>query len=289
MRTLRLSAPAKINWSLDIRGQRPDGYHLLASLMQSVDLCDRLCLAPAAEDSCLCQPPLTDGAPNLALRAWLALKAELGLSASLAIRIDKQIPLAAGLAGGSSDAAAVLIGADRLLGLGLSQEELCRVGLRLGADLPFCLSGGLALVEGIGERVRPLPGAPVYQLVLVNAGLPLSTAQVYRAYAATEVGLRPDIHGQLRALLAGDQAEIIRCAANSLEAPALALCPAIAAVKASCAALGLPALMSGSGGSVWALAADPEQANWAAAELRRWYPFARAVATLPERGIIIHE
>ena len=280
MRELTRKAPAKINWGLDIVGKRADGYHLLRSLMQSVSLFDEVSLRAGVCDGCRCEPALPDGGDNLALRAWLLLKAELGVKDGLDIRIRKRIPVAGGLAGGSTDAAAVLLGANRLFGLGLDLAALCRIGLKLGADLPFCLTGGLALVEGIGEQVTPLAASHTYHLLLANPGCAVSTAAVYRGFSLDKAGAHPNIGALRQALLAGDAPGIARHRGNMLEPPAFALQPEIAALKQRCITLGLPALMSGSGGSVWALARDEAQAVYGAETLRREYPFACAVRSL---------
>ena len=149
MQQIELSAYAKINWSLLITGQRDDGYHTLMSLMEQVDLADEITVQKAAFDQIAC-PPLPEDASNLALAAWLALKKKLNLKDCLRIQIKKNIPLASGLAGGPSDAAAGLRGANELLDLGQTDEQLAELGLSLGADLPFCLAGGAAVVSGIG-------------------------------------------------------------------------------------------------------------------------------------------
>ena len=171
--------------------------------------------------------------------------------------------------------------------LSLSREDLCRIGLKLGADLPFCLTGGLALVEGIGEQVTPQPASQTYYLVLANPGLPVSTAEVYRGYAEHKGGdeRRPDLDGLLSALQSGDLSGIRCCCGNVLEGPAFALHPQIAELKRRCLAFGLPALMSGSGGSVWALAKDQAQAEAIADQLRHEASFACTAVTcasLPE-------
>lgn len=280
-------APAKINWGLDIVGRRADGYHLLRSLMQTIDLADKVSLRCSRTDHCSCSPSLPDSASNLALSAWLQLKEEFAIRDGLDIRIEKRVPIAGGLAGGSTDAAAVLRGANLLFDLSLSREDLCRIGLKLGADLPFCLTGGLALVEGIGEQVTPQPASQTYYLVLANPGLPVSTAEVYRGYAEHKGGdeRRPDLDGLLSALQSGDLSGIRCCCGNVLEGPAFALHPQIAELKRRCLAFGLPALMSGSGGSVWALAKDQAQAEAIADQLRHEASFACTAVTcasLPE-------
>lgn len=283
MDALELKAPAKINWGLEIVGRREDGYHLLRSLMQTVDLCDTVRLTLAEQDSCLCRPELPeDAGDNLALRAWLKLKAELGLAQCLKIEIDKQIPVAAGLGGGSSDTAAVLRGANRLLSLGLSVEDLCAVGVRLGADVPFCIHGGLALVEGIGEEITELPGGHVYNLLLANLGFPVATAKVYAAFDKDPADAPGNIDNLAAAILSGDQSGIRRWSVNMLEPPAFRLYRRLSELRDACADTSACARLSGSGGTVWALCPGPQMAQMSARamSIRLHSGVCRAVRTL---------
>jgi len=265
MEQWEIPAPAKINWGLEIKGRRPDGYHLLRSLMQTVTLMDTVTLRRSRADDCRC--PGLDAGGNLAFRAWLLLKQRCAVPDHLLISIDKRIPLGAGLAGGSSDAAAVLRGANELLGLGLSLEELCAVGLQLGADLPFCLHGGLALVEGIGERIRAVTPGRSWPLLLVNPGFPVSTAAVYAAYDELGEELHPDLDNLLAALENGDQEMLLASSGNALEAPACYLHPALTGLKQSLTKQGLRPLLSGSGGTFFAIADTEDQAR----ELARFW------------------
>ena len=264
MDSLEIKAPAKINWGLEIVGKREDGYHLLRSLMQTVDLCDTLRLTLAHQDECRCSPPLPDDSPNLALQAWQALKAELGLSQCLLIEIEKKIPVAAGLGGGSADAAAVLRGADRLLELGLIMERLCEIGMKVGADVPFCLHGGLALVEGAGERVTPLAAVCEYDLILVDPAVPVSTAKVYAAFDKAPEEAPGNIDALTRAVLSGDKSEIRRHSVNMLEEPAFRLYRRLREVQEACVDTSACAHLSGSGGVVWALCPNRQMAQMTA-------------------------
>lgn len=261
---LQIKAPAKINWGLEIVGKREDGYHLLRTLMQTVDLADELRLSLAERDECRSSQPLPAGETNLALRAWQALKAELGLKQCLLVEIEKKIPVAAGLGGGSADAAAVLRGANSLLGLGLSREQLCALGVKIGCDVPFCLHGGLALVEGVGERVTPLTSGHEYDLVLVNPGFPVSTAQVYAAYDQAPAKAGGDLDKLAQAVLSGDQSEIRRYSANMLEQPAFRLHRRLREIREACADTSACAHLSGSGGTVWALCPNRQVAQMTA-------------------------
>ena len=185
---LHLFAPAKVNWTLEVLGRRPDGYHEVMTVLQTLDLCDRVVLSPARDVQVRVTGRVADlsevsAEENLAFRAAVVLRqevAEEGLGAL--IELEKVVPAAAGLGGGSSDAAAVLRGLNALWGLGLSLEELSVIGSRLGADVPFFLHGGTAQASGRGEDVTPLPDVPSRRLLIVvpPVSLPGKTAGMYR-------------------------------------------------------------------------------------------------------------
>ena len=179
--SLTLNAYAKLNLTLEALGRREDGYHDIASIIQTVDLRDTLTLEPADEFSLECDAPELDSHENLALRAAILLKASVGCDKGARIAISKRIPVSAGLGGGSSDAAATLVGLNRLWGLGLSLGELTPLAARLGSDVPFFLRGGTAMVSGRGERVRPLPPADLEWLVILKPDIrvPQKTASLY--------------------------------------------------------------------------------------------------------------
>ncbi|MDD4798434.1 MAG: 4-(cytidine 5'-diphospho)-2-C-methyl-D-erythritol kinase [Clostridia bacterium] len=277
MQQIELSAYAKINWSLLITGQRDDGYHTLMSLMEQVDLADEITVQKAAFDQIAC-PPLPEDASNLALAAWLALKKKLNLKDCLRIIIKKNIPLASGLAGGSSDAAAVLRGANDLLDLGQTDEQLAELGLSLGADLPFCLAGGAAVVSGIGERVEKVSDFPQMPLLLINPGQAVSTAAAYRGRMGAFCD-RTVAYSKIASLLIArrrlDFAQIAMVWQNDLQKSSIALCPAIAHIKLDLAKAGIPSLMSGSGATVIAPPLDEENLS----KLQEKYPFVRTVKT----------
>ncbi len=277
MQQIELSAYAKINWSLLITGQRDDGYHTLMSLMEQVDLADEITVQKAAFDQIAC-PPLPEDASNLALAAWLALKKKLNLKDCLRIKIKKNIPLAAGLAGGSSDAAAVLRGANELLDLGQTDEQLAELGLSLGADLPFCLAGGAAVVSGIGERVEKVSDFPQMPLLLINPGQAVSTAAAYRGRMGAFCD-RTVAYSKIASLLIArrrlDFAQIAMVWQNDLQKSSIALCPAIAHIKLDLAKAGIPSLMSGSGATVIAPPLDEENLS----KLQEKYHFVRTVKT----------
>lgn len=277
---LTIRAPAKINLSLDVLARRPDGYHELAGVMQALALHDRLTIS---YDPARSGPPLTCGgvslpgadAPgaglpldesNLALRALRALEVLVGHPLPVRLHLEKAIPVAAGLGGGSSDAAAVLWGVPRLLGLEPAPADLVAAAARLGADVPFFLLGGTCLAEGIGERLTPLPFPGRWPVVLARPPLAVSTAEVYRALDLDRLGRRPDNPALVAALAAADFAGACRAMANVLESVTLARHPEVAALKERLLALGAPAcLMAGSGPTVFALAASQDEARCLAA------------------------
>ena len=277
MQQIDVRAYAKINWSLLITGRRADGYHTLMSLMEQVDLADEITIKKAAFDQIVC-PKLPQNASNIALSAWLALKDKLNLKDCLRICVKKNIPLAAGLAGGSSDAAAVLRGANELMGLGQTDEQLAELGLTLGADLPFCLAGGAAVVSGIGERIEPIGGFPPLELLLINPGQAVSTAEAYRGKTDAFCD-RTVAYSKIASLLIArhkqDFKQISLLWQNDLQKSSMALCPAIARIKTDLAKEGIPSLMSGSGATVIA----PPVNDKLLCELQDKYPFIRVVKT----------
>ncbi len=283
-RELRILAPAKFNAGLAVLRRRPDGYHELRTLFQAVGLFDRLVLRRTRRGvsvRCPALPGLGEG--NLAHRAAEVVLRETGAGGGLAIDLEKRIPAGGGLGGGSSDAAAVLLGASRLLGLRPERERLLGWAAQLGSDVPFFVDGGTALGAGRGERLEPLPPLPGAPAVLVYAPpLPLRTAEVY---ARVDPGA---LTGRTRALTillarwrAGDVAGVGRALFNDLERPAFSLAPGLAAVKAALRGAGAAgALLSGSGSCVVGLFADGAAARRAAVMLRGRFPGRFAVARL---------
>ena len=271
---MQLLAHAKINWTLAIRGRRPDGYHLLSMLMQPVTLCDRIVLEPAdsIQLAVTGNPAIPADERNIVWKAAQSLCKHCGVTRGAAIRIEKHVPSEAGLGGGSADCAAVLVGLNRLWGTGLSMAELEEIGLRLGADVPFCLRGGLCRVEGIGERLEPLGPAPVWPLILVQPCGGLSTAEVFRRWHALDAHTEPDEAGLLAAVRAGDPSMLPRHPGNDLETVSRGLRPEIReAVDALLEAGAVCAQMSGSGSAVFGVYPDRETAEAAYPRIRaRW-------------------
>ena len=260
---LQARAPAKINLWLHVTGRRPDGYRELDSLVAFADIGDRLTAAPAAGLSLSVTGPfagaLGDGADNLVLKAAQALAEHCGVPANAALRLEKTLPVAAGIGGGSADAAAALRLCARLWQADIGADELARLALGLGADVPACLAGRTARMRGIGERLAPLdPAPPAVPAVLVNPGVPVSTWRVFDALAEPFSPPARDRGSELAARAAPNR--------NDLEAPAIALAPDIAQVLAALrAAPGLRlARMSGSGATCFGLFGGDAEAAAAA-------------------------
>lgn len=280
-----IRANAKINWTLDTVGVRADGYHLLDMLMQSISLHDTLTLEPA-EDITFSAGGATrvpQDESNLALRATLALRGYTGTERGAAIHLHKRIPSGAGLGGGSADAAAVLHGLNALWELNLPLETLLQLGLTLGADVPFCLTGGLARVQGIGEVIAPLPcGSRVYHLVIVQPCRGLSTPQVFRALDGMDISAsRPNTPQALSALTGGNLALLADSLGNTLQPVAISMRPQIRQAITTLREHGARAAqMTGSGSAVFGVFATAAAARTAFAALSRRYPHCYLTQTL---------
>lgn len=258
-----LRASAKVNLVLEVLGKRPDGYHELSTVMQAVDLFDRLTVEAAATITLeTSEPALPTDDRNLVVRAARLLQEAAGIEAGARIVLDKRIPLAAGLGGGSSDAAATLLGLNRLWGLRWRRERLVELAVKLGMDVPFFLGRGRALGTSRGEVLSALPGVGGYALVLVNPGVGLSTQEVY---GRVPPGWRAESDGTRRMLDALKKRNAVRVAGaltNHLEHWVEPAMPVIGRMKAALLAAGaLGAAMSGSGPTVFGLARSLDQAR----------------------------
>jgi 4-diphosphocytidyl-2-C-methyl-D-erythritol kinase len=286
-RSVTLRAPAKVNLLLDIGGSRPDGYHDVTTIFAALDFGDVVTVAEAPGLS-LERTPDLPFAPtaDLCWRAAEALAREIGRPPGLAIRLEKRIPAAAGLGGGSSDAAAVLAGAARLWGMEEGDPVLERVAADLGSDVPFFLTGGCGLYEGRGDvLVRRLP-APALHVVLVNAGAPAPTGAVYAAYDRLEKPDPLDPAALEVALDRGDPRAVAALLENDLTEAAVLVAPEVAGalefVGGRPGVLG--ALVAGSGSSVFGITCDAAAASAAAdaARARGWWAQATVTAA---RGV----
>ncbi len=273
-------APAKVNLFLQVTGRRDDGYHLLDSLAVFAGAADRLSAEPANELTLQIAGPfaagLTADADNLVLRAARALAAATGHAAGARLRLEKHLPLASGIGGGSADAAATLRLLMRLWGVQPAPGELHAIALALGADVPVCLASRPARMAGIGECLRPAPTLPAFGLVLANPGTAVATAEVFRARTAgfSTAAVLPDAWPDV-VCMAADLQDL----RNDLEPSARALCPAIGEVVAALRATNCRlARMSGSGATCFALYDTPGQAELAAASLARsgWWRWGGA-------------
>lgn len=282
---MHVIARAKINWTLDITGRRDDGYHLMDMLMQPVTLADDVVLTDADEITLVTggTPLLPADESHLALRAARALAKASGTTKGASIYVEKHIPVGAGMGGGSADAAAVLWGLNKLWDLHYTQEQLEAIGLTLGADVPFCLRGGLTHTTGIGEVMEPLPCPKLYQLVVIQPCEGLSTGEVFRAYHSAEEIHRPNTPAAMQALTTGDTALLCLSLGNALQGVSTAMRPEIAQAIDGLKQHGAQAaLMTGSGSAVFGVFAGPVEANEAAAMLAQIYPRTWRCATCQE-------
>lgn len=250
-------APAKINLMLDVLHKRPDGFHEVEMIMTMVDLADRLELSELPRDTIIISSqagyiPLDE--KNLAFQAAKLLKERCGVERGVHIHLDKKIPVAAGLAGGSSDAAATLRGLNRLWRLGLSGEELQELGAELGSDVPFCVTGGTALATGRGEKLTPIASMPQCWVILVKPPINVSTAEVYGKLRANAITAHPSAQLMREAVEAGDFQAVCARLGNVLEDVTLKLHPEVQQLKEAMIRLGADGvLMSGSGPTVFGL------------------------------------
>ncbi|AGT30500.1 4-diphosphocytidyl-2C-methyl-D-erythritol kinase [Geobacillus genomosp. 3] len=254
---LSVKAPAKINLSLDVLYKRPDGYHEVKMVMTTIDLADRIELVPLpGEDAIRIVSQnrfVPDDCRNLAYQAAKLLKETFSIREGVAISITKHIPVAAGLAGGSSDAAATLRGLNKLWQLGLSVHELARLGAQIGSDVAFCVYGGTAVATGRGEIITPISPPPPCWVVLAKPPIGVSTAEVYRNLQLEHVN-HPDVEAMIEAIERHDYAAICRSVGNVLEEVTLKKYPEVAHIKEQMRRFGADAvLMSGSGPTVFGL------------------------------------
>lgn len=287
---------AKINLGLDVVGQLDNGYHLLRSVMQQIDLYDTVELSSLSETatgrkddfrilltSDSGEVPLDES--NLACKAAKLLMEHDGLSGGVHIHILKKIPVAAGLAGGSADAAAVLIGMNELFGLGHSKEELQELGLSLGADVPFCIMGGTALAEGIGERLTRIETIPEMYVVIAKPPIAVSTKYVYENLRL-EQAVHPDTERILEAMRQKDLTAMTALLRNVLESVSAEKYPLIRQLKEAMLETGAAgSLMSGSGPTVFGIFDSMEKAAAAEGRLRQIYPqvFVQAADVVCQR------
>ncbi len=258
---LELKAHAKINLTLDVLYKRPDGYHEVDMIMQSLELADEIRISEAEMLVIDCDHPAVPcDERNLVWKAARLLQQSAGVGAGARIAITKRIPVAAGLAGGSSDAATTLRGLNQFWGLGWSRRQLADLAVRIGADVPFCLTGGTMRCTGIGEKLAPLRQELNGTVLLVTPDFEVPTARIYQALRLEEIGQHPRVDRVAEILSRGTVTGIESYWGNLLEVAALPEFPIIGQVKELFRQFGLAALMSGSGPSVFALNPPPDAA-----------------------------
>lgn len=259
-----INAPAKINLGLDVVRRREDGYHEVKMIMQSIRLFDRLTLKKTRTPGISLTTNLhflPVNEDNLVYKSARLLMEEFGITEGLSIFLDKRIPVAAGMAGGSTDAASCMLAMNRLFHLGLSLEELKTRGVTLGADIPYCLQKGTALSEGIGEILSPLPAAPDCYVLIAKPGFHVSTKFVYSNLVLDENTVHPDIDKMLDCIQNRDLHGLCHNMANILETVTIPVHPDIALIKQTMMENGaLGALMSGSGPTVFGIYEDQKEA-----------------------------
>lgn len=278
---MRIAAPAKINWFLSVLGRRDDGYHEIESLMQCVSLYDRIEIEPSDDLLLVSDLPLP-AEENLVYRAALLLREWAGIRRGARIRLFKGIPAAAGLGGGSSDAAATLTALSRFWELNLAQERLREIGARLGSDVPFFIDAVPAVVSGRGETIAPVLLTRESHLVIAKPPVDVSTAWAYAALGGKLTKKRIDIKLFCHAFDSGDYGTVARLAVNDLEEAVAGTYPVIGELKAMLAAEGaLFAAMSGSGSAVFGV--FPDGAAAVRASERMQGHWCRPVRTLAAR------
>lgn len=281
-----VEANAKINLTLDILGVRSDGYHEVEMVMQSVGLFDtiRLEKQPEGISLRLDAAELPADETNLAWKAARIFLDVYKIQSGVSIAVEKRIPIAAGLAGGSTDAAGVLIGMNRLFEKRLSANALCELGQKIGSDVPFCIEGGTMLATGRGEILRRLPDLPAVSVILAKPPVSVSTAWAYKTFDRIGSAHHPDTKAMLAALSEKNQEIVAHSLVNVLEEVTIREHPIIATYKRILTDNGaLASLMSGSGPTVFGLAESRENAEKAAQALSRAYPDA-AVFVAPTTG-----
>jgi len=269
MDTFTLKAYAKINLGLDVVRRLPNGYHEVKMVMQTVGIYDELTFEkiPEGIEVTVEAEGLPAGAVpadenNLVYKAAKQLMDKYSVAEGIHIHLKKNIPVAAGMAGGSTDAAATYRGVNRMFNLGASEEEICEMAVKVGADVPYCVKGGTALSEGIGEILTMLPDAPACHVLVAKPDIAVSTKFVYENLHADKLQYHPDIDGMVEAIGAGSLDGVTERMANVLETVTIKAYPVIAQIKELMEAHGAKrALMSGSGPTVFGIYDQEEQAR----------------------------
>ncbi len=275
-------APAKLNLALDVVGLLPNGYHNLDMTMQAISLYERVILRRSSGLSLsLPGSPVAANDSNTAIKAAVAFFRYTGLLAGVEITIEKNVPVRAGMAGGSADAAAVLVGLNALYGAKLSMSELCALGAKIGADVPFALMGGTCRVQGVGDVIKALPPVPDCWFTVIMPDYGVSTPEAFAAYDRVGSSTHPDCEAQEAAIRAEDLAGVCAAAGNALEECSGARDNE--AIKTALQEQGaITALMTGSGAAVFGIFADEAAARAAAAAVQTRWP--QVYVAQPDRG-----
>lgn len=282
MESIRLKARAKINLGLDVIGRRENGYHDVRMVMQTVGLYDRIIMTRIPEEEIRIKTnigflPVNEN--NLVYKAIMLMKNKYKLDGGIEVDLNKFIPVAAGMAGGSSDAECALFGMNRLFELNVPMRELMKLGVEIGADVPYCLMRGTALAEGIGEKLTRLPDMPFCHILIAKPPVNVSTKLVYEKLDNTDVKLHPDIDGIIEAIKLKDVALVASRMGNVLESVTVPLYPVIDSIKKDMIEHGaMNAMMSGSGPTVFGIFPD-EQSMTACQQFLRQKGEARQVYT----------
>lgn len=270
--------PAKINLTLDVTGKLENGYHTLSMIMQSIDVCDELSFEKITDEEILfsMNKELPDKIPaekNLVYKAAKLMKDTFDIEGGFKMHLTKNIPAAAGLAGGSSDCAATLIGINELCGLGLDTEKLCEIGLKLGADVPFCIRKGTMLAEGIGEILTPLTPLTGVPVLLIKPDISISTPYVYKHLKLNELDYHPDNKAVISYINDNDIKKIADSLSNVLETVTIPENPIIDELKHYLTENGaIGSLMSGSGPTTFGIFEDMATAEKAYYKAKTDYP-----------------
>lgn len=272
-------AYAKVNLALDVIRRRADGYHEVRMIMQTVDLYDILTFTRQDRPGITVitdRDELPGDENNLIYKAASLIMENCSVREGIKIELQKRIPMAAGMAGGSTDAAAVFHGMNEMFGLGMSEEEMCGLGVKIGADIPYCIKGGTALAEGIGEILTKLQDAPPCVVLIAKPDIDVSTKYVYENLHAERLESHPDIDGMLAAMASGDLRGMAERMGNVLETVTVNAYPVIDKIKSIMKEKGaLSALMSGSGPTVFGIFEEKEKAAEAYHEIIESNPAAQ--------------
>ncbi|MGI5872678.1 MAG: 4-(cytidine 5'-diphospho)-2-C-methyl-D-erythritol kinase [Bacillota bacterium] len=282
---MRLKAMAKINLALDVTGKKPDGYHEVRMIMQTIGMYDRIEMNRSKIPGIHMTtnlPYLPTDERNLAVKAIRLLMDEFQIEDGVDVELFKMIPIAAGMAGGSTDAAAAFIGMNHLFHLKLSKRELMKRAAKLGADIPYCILRGTALAEGIGEKLTALPEIPPCYILIAKPGIVVSTKHVYSNLKLDEIHHHPDVDGMIQSIRDESLEGIVTRLENVLETVTIPEYPVIDEIKQMMIEEGaLGSLMSGSGPTVFGIFRDRKQAEKAMERLKKSELAKRIVLTTP--------